>query len=161
MASTASAVPTSCRDCALAAPLKHMKTETKIVGSSRCRVEGNGLQIVVDLVPLCLRTASPSSCRTDTFFFSAKKKAKNSPLKMFGTTVVPPFAIAKPFNAALLAGVRVAQVLVSLWELLPKMFPSEGSQARFETTDCGSTWFFSRSCSATILVDVRVVHVLC
>src|SRR5690606_22778874 len=101
----------------------------------------------------------------------------NSPLKMFpsessqarfGTTVVPPlrqigvgFAIAKPFNAALLAGVRVAEVLVSLWELLPKMFPSEGSQARFETTDCGSTWFFSRSCSVTILVDVRVVDVLC
>src|SRR5690606_25714630 len=37
-----------------------------------------------------------------------KHSSINSPLKMFGTTVVPPFAIAKPFNAALLAGVRVA-----------------------------------------------------
>src|SRR5690606_31402215 len=49
-----------------------------------------------------------------------RKSVQNSPLKMFpsessqarfGTTVVPPFAIAKPFNAALLAGVRSAQVL--------------------------------------------------
>src|SRR5690606_6763523 len=34
-----------------------------------------------------------------------------SPLKISGTTVVPPSAIAKAFNAALLAGVRIEQVV--------------------------------------------------
>src|SRR5690606_37769715 len=111
--STASAVPTSCRDCAMAAPLKHMKTETKIVGSSKWRIEENGLQIVVDLVfPLCLRTGFPSLATTGRSFFSAKKEPKNSSLKNFETTDCASVCLFSKFcNATLLADVWSAQVL--------------------------------------------------
>src|SRR5690606_12757419 len=92
-------------------------------------------------------------------------------MKIFGSTVVLPLTIAKPersgalrrksFNAALLAGVRVAEVSVSLWDLLLKMFPSESSQARFETTGSASSCVFSKFCNATWVAGVRPAHVFC
>src|SRR5690606_35182233 len=204
--------------------MKQKFNKTKIV-DSRNRVEENGAETVANRREIYSHsTISLSSCRTGTFFFSAKKKAKNSSLKnfpsessqarfettgsasscifskfcnatflagvrvaevsvslwdlllkmfpsessqaRFETTVMPPlrqigagFAIAKAFNAALLAGVRVAEVLVSLWDLLLKMFPSESSQARCETTDCTSSWFFSKLCNVALLAGVRVAEV--
>src|SRR5690606_13750513 len=59
------------------------------------------------------------------------------------------------------AGVRVAEVLVSLWDVLLKMFPSVSSQARFETTGSASSFVFSKFCNATLLAGVRSAQVLC
>src|SRR5690606_34481623 len=108
----------------------------------------------------------PSLAATGRSFFTPKKEPKNSPLKIFGTTVMPPFAIAKAFKATLLAGVRVAEVSVSLWDLLLKMFPSESSQARFGTTvvpplrQIGAGFAIAKAFNAALLEGVRVAEVL-
>src|SRR5690606_42064746 len=64
-------------------------------------------------------------------------------------------------NATFLAGVRLVEVSVSLWDLPLKMSPSVSSPARFETTGSASSCVFSKFCNATFLAGVRVVHVFC
>src|SRR5690606_29482674 len=147
-------------DCAWVALMKPKFNKIKIV-DSRNRVEENGAETVANRREIYSHsTISLSSCRTGTFFFSAKKKAKNSSLKNFETTGSASSCIFSKFcNATFLAGVRVAEVSVSLWDLLLKMFPSESSQARCETTDCTSSWFFSKLCNVALLAGVRVAEV--
>src|SRR5690606_21187171 len=151
--------------------MKPKFNKIKIV-DSRNRVEENGAETVANRREIYSHsTISLSSCRTGTFFFSAKKKAKNASLKnfpsessqaRFETTGSASSCIFSKFcNATFLAGVRVAEVSVSLWDLLLKMFPSVSSQARFETTGSASSCVFSKFCNATFLAGVRVADVYC
>src|SRR5690606_4676422 len=94
-------------DCAWVALMKQKFNKTKIV-DSRNRVEENGAETVANRREIYSHSTISLSSMPDWHDTFDRKSVQNSPLKMFGTTVVPPFAIAKPFNAALLAGVRVA-----------------------------------------------------
>src|SRR5690606_22513034 len=149
-------------DCAWVALMKPKFNKIKIV-DSRNRVEENGAETVANRREIYSHsTISLSSCRTGTFFFSAKKKAKNSSLKNFETTGSASSCIFSKFcNATFLAGVRVAEVSVSLWDVLLIMFPSVSSQARFETTGSASSFVFSKFCSTALLAGVRVADVYC
>src|SRR5690606_41970737 len=87
---------------------------------------------------------SLASCRTGALLFAADRKARSASLKdfppgssqaRFATTGSASSCIfSKVCNATFLAGVRVAEVSVPLWDLLLKMFPSVSSHARYETT---------------------------